>query len=486
MLQDAARSYSLPECGDTVSAHHAGSRRHCTLQDLCRDRVRCECGHQYAGLLQRSSPTQPDPSSIAAGLRLCAGRNQLMIEACLSGDLQAVKQLHAQGEPLHHSNHSRLSGPQQPIHAACTGRHLAVVRWLQEQGVPLDVFQSSVGTPMHICSSAGFLEMAQFMHAQGASLYAPDKSFLMPMHLACRHGHLDVVRWLHTQQVPVDVSSSNGRQPIHDACLGGCLDVVRWLHEKGAGLNTRQGGGCQPLHLACLHGHLDVAQWFHAQGEPLDARTDSDETPFWFAFTQKQVQTLEWLTAQGAAQGVSADTLTTEYRRAMQVDSGSIADRFSQSPIALSQWLGWLRPLVEKAANTAAAALLHEEEVASLRPKGRPKRRKRRAQPSSASVMSASAEDPACPAATLAESVAAEDCNSLDHQFGALGLAPAGSLDTADVCVICLDALKSHVLIPCGHLCTCDKCTDVITGSDGSPCPICRAKVQQAVKVFSS
>jgi hypothetical protein len=48
-------------------------------------------------------------------------------------------------------------------------------------------------------------------------------------------------------------------------------------------------------------------------------------------------------------------------------------------------------------------------------------------------------------------------------------------------CVVCLDAEPAVVLVPCGHLCLCQSCADLLRAPQ---CPICRAAVQRAQPVL--
>lgn len=49
--------------------------------------------------------------------------------------------------------------------------------------------------------------------------------------------------------------------------------------------------------------------------------------------------------------------------------------------------------------------------------------------------------------------------------------------DDEDVaCVICLDAPKTLVIVPCGHYCLCKECAETLK-SCASGCPLCRAKM---------
>jgi len=54
------------------------------------------------------------------------------------------------------------------------------------------------------------------------------------------------------------------------------------------------------------------------------------------------------------------------------------------------------------------------------------------------------------------------------------------NLDDEDMCVICLEGEKTHLLVPCGHQCLCAGCADGFNGL----CPLCRTQVMMSVQVF--
>eukprot|EP01083_Nonionella_stella_P301239 1032241_1 len=47
-------------------------------------------------------------------------------------------------------------------------------------------------------------------------------------------------------------------------------------------------------------------------------------------------------------------------------------------------------------------------------------------------------------------------------------------------CVVCLEKSRSHVCVPCGHLCICQDCVSLIN----EQCPLCRKKCDNIIKVF--
>ena len=52
-------------------------------------------------------------------------------------------------------------------------------------------------------------------------------------------------------------------------------------------------------------------------------------------------------------------------------------------------------------------------------------------------------------------------------------------LANSNMCVVCFVQPKSHILIPCGHLCLCSPCSEAI-----KQCPLCRSAVESAHRVF--
>ena len=52
--------------------------------------------------------------------------------------------------------------------------------------------------------------------------------------------------------------------------------------------------------------------------------------------------------------------------------------------------------------------------------------------------------------------------------------------EDASLCVICIDAKRTHLVAPCGHKCLCETCSTTIGGA----CPICRGAAVLICKVF--
>jgi hypothetical protein len=72
-------------------------------------------------------------------------------------------------------------------------------------------------------------------------------------------------------------------------------------------------------------------------------------------------------------------------------------------------------------------------------------------------------------------------------QLGVPPAAPAPHPDDAEgQCVLCFDAPKDHIILPCFHVCVCEACANLLTRTRKPTCPICRTAIQQTNKVFHS
>ena len=55
-----------------------------------------------------------------------------------------------------------------------------------------------------------------------------------------------------------------------------------------------------------------------------------------------------------------------------------------------------------------------------------------------------------------------------------------------NVCVICHENVSSMAVIPCGHVCLCNQCSDLCTNSENGQqsCPLCRGNMQSVLRIY--
>jgi hypothetical protein len=81
---------------------------------------------------------------------------------------------------------------------------------------------------------------------------------------------------------------------------------------------------------------------------------------------------------------------------------------------------------------------------------------------------------------------AQSDALRMQQMQAQLGVPPAAPNPGAEEtqCVVCMDAPKDRIVLPCMHLCACGPCAQRLLELDAS-CPVCRGPVERMAQVFS-
>ncbi|ETK73610.1 hypothetical protein F441_19902 [Phytophthora nicotianae CJ01A1] len=201
-------------------------------------------------------------------------------EACKFGDVSVVKWLmeHPVGLRVAEAyQHHHSAGPEHFFCLAAEGGHLAVMKYLHEQGYSdnfkdaavlavrnnhLDTLKWLLDT--HDFHTYGFMveeaarhrriSILQFFHH---NISSGDREFLPPFRhaidVAATNGHLDTVKWLHETR-----SDGCTSLAMNSAAGNGHLDVVKWLHA-----NRTEGCTTRAMDRAAGNGHLEMVEWLH-------------------------------------------------------------------------------------------------------------------------------------------------------------------------------------------------------------------------------
>jgi len=104
-----------------------------------------------------------------------------------------------------------------------------------------------------------------------------------------------------------------------------------------------------------------------------------------------------------------------------------------------------------------------------------------RSEPLAALVLQAKAAfDPARAEVERAREAAAEAAAAAAAAEAAAAAAYAQKGDET-LCVVCVDAVKDHAMVPCGHICVCGPCSKRLPKAT---CPVCRADVSCIIKTY--
>jgi hypothetical protein len=64
------------------------------------------------------------------------------------------------------------------------------------------------------------------------------------------------------------------------------------------------------------------------------------------------------------------------------------------------------------------------------------------------------------------------------------GAETGATIDEKDLCLICMENRKCMVFFPCGHLCVCETCDNLMNRKQGVLCIMCRVEIVNRAKLF--
>lgn len=128
-----------------------------------------------------------------------------------------------------------------PIHFACSGGSLSIIRELYKAGFDLNAEDFYGMQPSHYSAMFGTTDIMKYLWTKGASILGGDsKDVMTPLQVACLYGNLDIVKFICEK---VDESDNllndsyhyyffNSITPLHLACEGGHVEIVRYILSK--------------------------------------------------------------------------------------------------------------------------------------------------------------------------------------------------------------------------------------------------------------
>jgi hypothetical protein len=207
---------------------------------------------------------------------------------------------------------------------------------------------------------------------------------------------------------------------------------------------------------------------------------------------------------QPAAGGTKADKerLRKERQRQRKIEEASEA--LDRAMALLAETRGSV-DAVEEAMQAAAKHDGRSEPLAALVAEAKGMVEEARAADAERAKVAAAAAAAAAAVKAAAEVAAAAERLQLEEQLAALtlraqadalriqqmqtqlGVPPAAPTPQAEeeLCMMCLDARKDHIILPCGHQCVCKGCAEQLTRTKTPTCPLCRRPIRETTRVFT-
>jgi ankyrin repeat protein len=190
------------------------------------------------------------------------------------------------------------------LHLASQEGHVAVARFLVEQGADVMSRDCYGKTPLHEASKSGKLEAVQFLIDHGSLVTAQADDGSTPLHEASTSGNVEIARFLVEHGADPTVQDKNRSTPLHNApySLQGSMEVVRFLVEHGAEPAALDKNDSTPLHnvLMVPQGSVEVVRFLVERGADPTAQNKDGYTPLHLASREGMIEAVRLLIEHGA------------------------------------------------------------------------------------------------------------------------------------------------------------------------------------------
>lgn len=165
-----------------------------------------------------------------------------------------------------------------PMHFACIGGSLNIIRELEQAGFDLNCRDKKGFLPSHYAAMFGKCDVIKYLWTKGSDVISLSSPVFYqmsnrPIELACLHGNLEIVRFICETVLAdneksdtanklkfADILSSKCPTPLHYACIGGHDNIVNYFLSKReyakCQINALDNESRNPLLCACHNGSL--------------------------------------------------------------------------------------------------------------------------------------------------------------------------------------------------------------------------------------
>ena len=420
------------------------------------------------------------------------------------------------------------------LQSAVASLNVKAVRSLLKRGADIDfVPDGSNGfAPLHWASSEGNLQLVDCLLDSGPNVHQLTDLGLSAMMLAANAGHRAVVTKLISAGSPLAlVDKTLGLDALMMATIGNAFAIVQDLLGAGAGCDTRGRGayeGLSALDLALEMKHADVADMLLAHGCSRPDQTQAGVGPATSALESwlgvcSRTWTLTLAAIVMTMLGVALNRLRLKSlswsvqptpKRAQQSSKKANRDQPRAGEKTLTdtdvvpatpptnELLGFAVPASPNAMLRRRKRENEKARRCATRTDGNAAFVERSTPKTSEGHMHGhmvikggemqSPCEEAAAAADIAAHVAAPvriartgtgECSEDEAKACHNAALPTSAEPMEDsLCVVCLDATPTIVLLSCAHLCLCTACSDKIHGK----CPVCSGPIASRLRVYAS
>ncbi|KAJ7392340.1 Ankyrin repeat and KH domain-containing protein 1 [Desmophyllum pertusum] len=266
--------------------------------------VSCALDEAAAALTRMRTQNNGIPSS--AGQTTADSGARSLAEACLEGDVSAVRKLLEEGWSVHEPTDEGES----LLSLACSAGYYELAQVLLAMNASVDD-RGSKGdcTPLMEASSGGYIDIVKLLLEHTADVNSQSQAGNTALIYACCGGYEDVVEVLLNHGADIEAHNENGHTPLMEAASGGHVNVAKMLLERGACINSHSNEFKESaLTLACYKGHLEMVKFLLDAGADQEHKTDEMHTALMEASMDGHVEVARLLLDHGAQVNMPADS----------------------------------------------------------------------------------------------------------------------------------------------------------------------------------
>lgn len=194
-------------------------------------------------------------------------------ELAMKGDLEGVKEL-IEKDPG--TVNAKDSDGRTPLHWACRGVHLDLVKLLVERGADVNAEDNNGVVPLHSLATRNSAEAIEFLTAKGANVDAVSYGGNTALHYAALSDAADAAAVLIKEGADMEIKEDYGRTPlILGARERGGPKIIKVFLEGGADVNAKDKFGATALDLAAWRGKKEVVDILLDSGADVPAKGPS-------------------------------------------------------------------------------------------------------------------------------------------------------------------------------------------------------------------
>jgi len=205
--------------------------------------------------------------------------------AAQEGDLVKVKMILAKNpESIHIKDQNGWT----PLHAACFGGHLDIVKFLISEGADINALSDAMNTTLHwaihsYSDPQNKKEIIEFLISLNPELAARrnDKGISPLMWVG--NDLEETISLLLKNGADINAKDKNGYTALHNWIRWWQNDKSKFLIENGAEINRGDNHGRTALHLAAIVGRMDKTEFLMNQGADINITDYSGFTPLDYA-----------------------------------------------------------------------------------------------------------------------------------------------------------------------------------------------------------